>query len=149
MATENQYCTFSLDDTYFGIDVAQVQEVMHHQAMTRVQPAPPEVKGIINLRGQLVTAVDLRHRLGLSERPADRPPMNVVLRGNVGEGLVSLLVDEIGDVLTLSDDLFEPPPETLRGEARELIKGAYKLKQRLLLILDTEKALKTSLAEAA
>ena len=96
-----------------------------------------EVRGIMNLRGQIVTAIDLRTRLGLPGRPEDQQPMNVVLMD--GGGMISLLVDRIGDVVDVEDALFEPPPETLRGIARELIVGAFKLKHQLLLILDAEK----------
>src|SRR5262245_18463506 len=105
--------------------------------MTRVPLAPPVVRGLINLRGQIVTALDLRRRLALSDRPADQLPVNVVVQTD--DGAVSLLVDEIGDVLSVPESAFERPPETLRGTARELIRGAYKLDGRLLLILDTQR----------
>ena len=84
-------------------------------------------------------AVDLRERLGLPSLTAKRQPMNVVVRTE--EGAVSLLVDEIGDVLDVEESEYEPAPETLAAEARELIRGVFKLPERLLLILDTEKAL--------
>src|SRR5262245_66079306 len=100
--------------------------------MTRVPLAPPVVRGLINLRGQIVTAIDLRRRLELSDRPADQVPLNVVV--HTDDGAVSLLVDEIGDVLEVSEKRFERPPETLKGPARELIRGAYKLSGRLLLL---------------
>lgn len=138
MNTAQQYCTFYLDGLFFGVEVKKVQEVIRYQEMTRVPLASNVVSGLINLRGQIVTAIDLRRRLGLSERPAGRLPMNVVVRSD--EGIVSLLVDEIGDVQEVAADLFENTPETLRGEARTLIHGAYKLEGRLLLVLDTELA---------
>lgn len=137
MALSNQYCTFHLDQFFFGIEVQKVQEVLRFQEMTRVPLAPPVVEGLINLRGQIVTAIELRRRLELQPRPDGQLPMNVVVRTE--DGPVSLLVDEIGDVLEMDDDSFERPPETLRGIARELIRGAYKLKDRLLLTLDIEK----------
>ncbi|NET37278.1 MAG: chemotaxis protein CheW, partial [Cyanothece sp. SIO1E1] len=99
--------------------------------------APLEVGGLINLRGQIVTAIDLRKRLELSPRTDSQLPLNVVTQIN-GE-TVSLLVDDIGDVLEVSETDFEPPPETLTGNVRNLIRGAYKLEDRLLLILDVEK----------
>jgi purine-binding chemotaxis protein CheW len=135
----HQYCTFHLDGHYFGIDVRQVQEVIRHQKMTRVPLAPAAVRGLINLRGQIVTAIDLRRRLDLPDRPADRLPVNVVVRTD--DGAVSLLVDEIGDVLAVPEAVFERPPETLRGPARDLIRGAYKLDGRLLLALDLDRVL--------
>jgi purine-binding chemotaxis protein CheW len=138
MSDEHKFCTFTLDGLLFGVEVMKVQEVIRYLEMTRVPLAPSVVRGLINLRGQIVTAVDLRRRLGLSERPADQSPMNVVIR--MDDEAISLLVDEIGEVREVEEDAFERPPETLRGVARELIRGAYKLKDRLLLVLDTEKA---------
>jgi purine-binding chemotaxis protein CheW len=137
VADEHQYCTFFLDGHYFGIDVLKVQEIIRYQEMTRVPLAPPVVRGLINLRGQIVTAIDLRRRLELQERPAGQVPINVVVQTD--DGAVSLLVDEIGDVLTAPEQTFERPPETLGGTARELIRGAHKLDGRLLLVLDTER----------
>ncbi len=135
-----QFSTFTLGDLFFGVEVSKVQEVVHYHQMTYVPLAPPEIKGLINLRGHIVTALDLRKRLGMPDREeTQRLPINVVVR--CGEHLVSLIVDEIGDVLDVEQDAFENPPETLTGVARELIRGAYKLDQRLLLILDSEKAL--------
>src|SRR4051812_232408 len=142
MAETRQFCTFYLDGHYFGLDVLKVQEIIRFQEMTRVPLAAPVVRGLINLRGQIVTALDLRRRLELSERPADQQPVNVVV--HTDDGAVSLLVDEIGDVLEVSERAFERPPETLRGTARELIRGAYKLKDQLLLILDVERTVNLS-----
>src|SRR5215468_4965940 len=115
MVEAQQYCTFFVGGHYFGLDVLKVQEVIRYQEMTRVPLAPPEVRGLINLRGQIVTAIDLRRRLELSERPADQLPVNVVVQTD--DGAVSLLVDEIGDVLEVREKLFERPPDTLRGPA--------------------------------
>jgi purine-binding chemotaxis protein CheW len=143
MPNSRQFCTFFLDNLYFGVEVYKVQEVIRYQEMTRVPLAPREVRGLINLRGQIVTAIDLRRRLELTERPGDRLPMNVVVRGD--DGAMSLLVDEIGDVVEVQEEFFERPPETLQGMARDLITGAYKLKDRLLLMLDTEKAVQLGL----
>lgn len=137
MADEHQYCTFYVDHLYFGLDVLKVQEIIRYQEMTRVPLASSVVRGLINLRGQIVTAIDVRRRLGLRDRAPDQRPVNVVVQTD--DGAVSLLVDEIGDVLKVPEKLFERPPETLQGAARELIQGAYKLADRLLLILDTER----------
>jgi purine-binding chemotaxis protein CheW len=139
MSEGRQYCTFFVDGYYCGLDVRKVQEIIRYQEMTPVPLAPPVVSGLINLRGQIVTAIDLRRRLELTDRPADQPPVNVVVQTD--DGAVSLLVDEIGDVVEVSEDLFERPPETLTGIGRELIRGAYKMKDRLLLLLDSEKTL--------
>jgi purine-binding chemotaxis protein CheW len=145
VAAERQYCTFFVEDHYFGLDVLRVQEIIRYQEMTRVPLAPPVVRGLINLRGQIVTAIDLRRRLGLSDRPEGQLPVNVIVQTD--DGAVSLLVDEIGDVLDVEEKLFEPPPQTLQGTARELIRGAYKLNDRLMLLLDVDKALHVGSAE--
>jgi purine-binding chemotaxis protein CheW len=134
---ERQYCTFFLDGYYFGIDVRKVQEVIRFQEMTRVPLAPPAIHGLINLRGQIVMALDLRRRLELPDRPTDDRPVNVVV--NTDDGVVSLLVDEIGDVLTVPETAFERTPDTLQGPARDLIRGAYKLEDRLLCVLDLDR----------
>lgn len=138
MAEITQYCTFWVDSLYLGIDVHRVQEVMRTLETTPVPLAPTAVVGLINLRGQIVTAIDLRRRLGMPERPADREPMNVVMRTE--DGAVCLVVDEIGDVIEIDSDAFEKNPDTMRGEIRELIRGVYKLNGQLLLILDSAKA---------
>lgn len=142
MTTDQQYCTFFLNGLFFGVNVQSVQEVIRYQPMTRVPLAPPVIVGLMSLRGQIVVGIDLRCRLEMGPRTDDRNPMNIVVRTE--DGAVSLLVDEIGDVLTVDDALFEPVPETLAGVARELTQGAYKLEDRLLLILDTSKVVELS-----
>ena len=139
MQDRESYCTFHVDQLYFGVEVVKVQEVIRYQPMTQVPLAAPVVTGLMNLRGQIVTALNLRKRLGLPEAEEDKQPMNVVIR--TSEESVSLLVDEIGDVLEVEQDCFEPPPETLQGIQRDLIRGALKLEDRLLLILDTDRVI--------
>jgi len=139
MSDAQQFCTFYLDELFLGVEVLKVQEVLRYQEMTEVPLASSIIRGLINLRGQIVTAIDLRRRLELPDRQSEQQPMNVVLRTD--EGAVSLLVDEIGDVLEMSEDNLETPPETMHSTARELVRGVYKLKQQLLLILDTDKVL--------
>ena len=139
MADEKQFCTFYLDGHFFGIDVLEVQEVFRYQEMTTVHLAPPVVRGLINLRGQIITAIDLRKRLDLPERSEEEEPLNVVVRAS--DEVVSLLVDEIGDVLEVPDDKFESPPGTISAAMRDLIKGVYKLEGKLLLILDTARVM--------
>jgi purine-binding chemotaxis protein CheW len=138
MSTLKLYCTFTLDGFLVGVDVSRVQEIIRYQEMTPVPLAHRVVRGLINLRGQIVTALDLRRRLELPERAPGALPTNVVVRTD--DGAVSFLVDEIGDVVEVDDSSFESPPETLRGGPRQLILGAHKLDQRLLLILDAERA---------
>mgnify|MGYP002780777893 CR=1 FL=1 len=139
MLTANQVCTFYLEKQMYGVDVQSVQEVIRYQDMTDVPLAPDSVVGLINLRGQIVTAIDLRKRLGLKPRPDGQLPMNVVIQSN--DEAISLLVDQIGDVQEFDSADFEMPPETVQGVSRSMIKGAYKMRERLLLILDTERAL--------
>jgi len=131
------FCTFFLKGHLFGVPVPRVQEVIRFQPMTPVPLAPPAVEGLINLRGQIVLAIDLRRRLALGERPEGDLPVNVVVR--TPDGAVSLLVDEIGDVIEVGDSTFEAPPETLWETARSMILGVHKLERKLLHVLDTEK----------
>lgn len=134
-----QFSTFNIDQFYFGVPVANVQEIVRYHTITRVPLSSSIIKGLINLRGQIVTAIDLRKRLGLSDRAIDLLPVNVVIRN--GDNPVSLLVDEICDVITVSDEILEEPPNNLHGMARQLIQGVYKLKNNLLLVLDTPKSI--------
>ena len=129
MTNTKQFCTFFVNGLFFGVEVLKVQEVIRYQEMTRVPLAPTMIEGLINLRGQIVTAIDLRRRLELALREPGQLPMNVVVRSD--DGAVSLLVDEIGDVVEIQDDIYERPPETLKGVARDLVQGVYKLKERL------------------
>ena len=129
-----QFATFYVADLFFAVDVLNVQEVLRFQQMTPVPQAPEVIEGLINLRGQIVTAIDMRRRLGLPPRDGDKAPMNIVVR--TSDGAVSLLVDEIGDVLDMDAATYERPPENLDPAARQLILGIYKLKGQLLLVLD-------------
>ena len=133
-ARTEKLCTFFLDEHCFGVPVEHVQEILLAQPMTRVALAPPVVAGLINLRGQIVMTLALRRRLGMPERAAEAPSQKVVVSAD-GEP-VALLVDRAGDVLAVSPDDFEAPPETLRPSLRLLLRGAYKLPGKLLLVLD-------------
>jgi purine-binding chemotaxis protein CheW len=137
--TSGQFSTFFVGDLFFGVDVLHVQEVLRAQHMTPVPRAPEVIEGLINLRGQIVTAIDMRRRLQLPPNSADHAaPMNMVVR--TADGAVSLLVDEIGDVVDMDASDYERPPDNLAPAAKELIRGVYKLKDRLLLVLDEERA---------
>jgi purine-binding chemotaxis protein CheW len=137
MSQPRQFCTFFLDGLFFGVDVQQVQEVIRQQEMTRVPLAPAMVRGLINLRGQIVTAIALRERFGLPAADPATESANVVVRTE--DGPMSLLVDEIGDVIEVQEEMFETAPENLSAVAREVTLGVYKLERRLLLVLDVEK----------
>jgi purine-binding chemotaxis protein CheW len=145
--TSGQFATFFVADLFFGVDVLRVQEVLRFQQMTRVPLAPDVIEGLINLRGQIVTAIDMRRRLGLPPRAGGQTPMNMVVR--TADGAISLLVDEIGDVLDVDAAAYERPPENLEPAARDLIRGVYKLKDRLLLVLDAERTVDLAAARAA
>jgi len=139
-AVSGQYSTFDVAGFYFGIDVLQVQEVLRYQEMTPVPLAPAVIEGLINLRGQIVTALDMRRCLSLPPRSEGETAMNVVVRTE--GGVVSLLVDEIGDVVEVESSSFERPPENIDPAIRNLVQGVHKLKGRLLLVLDIEQTLK-------
>ena len=137
--TRTQLVTFTLDRLHFGVEVSHVQEVIRYQTMTRVPRAPAVVEGLINLRGQIVTAVDMRARVGLGKRDGSRLPMNVVIRST--DGVASLLVDEIGEVVEVDAAQLEPAPLSVSDRIRDVIGGVYKLHGMLLLELDVERAL--------
>jgi purine-binding chemotaxis protein CheW len=141
MPATSQLATFWLDGDLYGVEVEHVQEVLRSQSITRVPLAPPAVAGLINLRGQVVTAIELRERLGRPARPAGTEAVVIVVRLH-GEA-VSLLVDSIADVVDVDVADFEAPPDTLDGAARDLIRGAYKLAGQLLLALDVNRAVGT------
>ena len=138
-STAELFCTFYVGELFFGVEVFKVQEVIRQQRMTGVPLASKEIKGLMNLRGQIVTAIDLCERLGLDRPDGQDSTMNVVIRHS--DSAVSLLVDEIGDVIQVPQEHFEAPPETLQGVPRTLIRGAYKLDGKLMLVLETDKVL--------
>jgi len=147
MAQTQQFCTFYLDKLMFGVQLEKVQEVIRYLEITQIPLAPRVVSGLMNLRGQIVTGIDLRRRLDLADRPDGAPPMNVVIR--TADGAVSMLVDEIGDVVEVTEESFERPPETLQGKVREVILGVHKLDKHLMHVLNTEKACETAEAVAS
>lgn len=136
-STGKQYATFWLGTGLYGVEVERVKEVLREQAITRVPLAPSTVAGLINLRGQVVTTVDLHERLELT---GDRDSESMLVVVLVGGESIALLVDRIGGVVDVNDDQFEPPPDTLVGGVRDLILGAYKLDGQLLLSLDVDTA---------
>lgn len=139
MSEQRQLCTFRVDGLLLGIDVDNVQEVLRAQDMTPVPLAPEAVQGLINLRGQIVTAIDLRQRLQLGREAGQDQPMNVVL--DTARGILSLLVDRIGDVLYVDEATVEEPPPTLAEPLRSLTRSTIKLPEELLLELDTDKTI--------
>jgi purine-binding chemotaxis protein CheW len=134
-----QYCTFHLAHLYLGIEARRVHEVLRGQEPTEVPLADPALRGLINLRGHIVPVVDLRVRLELPPAPPGATHINVLVR--TLQGPVGLLVDRVGDVHEVSMRDFEAVPETLQGPARRLLRGAFKLPDRLLLSLDADRAI--------
>jgi len=139
MARPQQFCTFYVAGQLFGVEVEQVQEIIRHQATTRIPLAPSAVAGLINLRGQIVPIIDVRRCLGLPALHADALPTNVILTTEAGA--VSLRVDEIGDVVEVDEDTFEMAPDNMRGPARRLVLGVHKLSDTLLLVLSADLAI--------
>ncbi len=139
MSQRRQLCTFYLEKFLFGVEVEKVQEVIRYQEMTRIPLASAVIAGLINLRGQIVTAIDLRQQLHLEPRENGQLPMNVVIRRD--DGPISLLVDEIGEVVEVDEQSFEPAPDTLQSQGGEFLRGVYKLREQLLLLLDIEKTM--------
>jgi purine-binding chemotaxis protein CheW len=133
MNDRKQYCTLRVADLLLGIEVGQIQEILRDTSITPVPLAPPTIRGLINLRGQIVTAVDLRRRVGLDDAEHGAPFMTMVL--GTAEEPLALVVDAVGDVVEVLAGAFESPPDTLKGEARRMIEGAYKLERELLLVL--------------
>ncbi|HEY6221195.1 MAG TPA: chemotaxis protein CheW [Candidatus Eisenbacteria bacterium] len=148
MTEDHLFCTFHLGEHLFGIEIDQVQEVIRSQEITRVPLAAPAVRGVINLRGRIIPAVDLRQCLEMEPLPADRMSANIVVRG-AGSTSASLLVDEIGDVVETTPAAYEGTPPTLGGRARELVEGVYKLQGAILIVLAIGRVLRVAYAEAS
>jgi purine-binding chemotaxis protein CheW len=138
------YCTFMLGPHRCGVEVDAVREVVRDQPITPVPLAPAAVRGLVNLRGRIVTAVDLRRCLGLEPAAPGPARTLVVLRASVGD--MSFIVDGIHDVCDLDPEAFEPTPPTVQGTGRELIRGAYKLNDQLLVVLDLARTMEAAAA---
>lgn len=134
--TTKEFLTMSVAGQLFGVPVLQVQDVLGEQKVTRVPLAPAEVAGSLNLRGRIVTAINLRHKLSMPPLEAGIKSMYIVIEHR-GE-LYSLIVDAVGEVLHLSDSAFEKTPATLDPSWRDLSSGIYRLQGKLLMILDVE-----------
>jgi len=133
------YVTMSIANQLFGIPVLKVQDVLGQQSITRVPLAPPEVAGSLNLRGRIVTAIDVRLRLTLPKRVDDNPLMSVVVE-HQGE-LYSLLVDSVGEVLSLNASDYQRNPPTLNSKLRDFSDGIYRLNGKLLVVLSVTQLL--------
>ena len=141
-ALARQYCTFWVAGLHLGLSVEHVQEVLRYQQLTRVPNASDTVRGLINLRGQIVTALDLRSRLGLPARTDGELPMNVIVRSR-GE-VVSLLVDDIGDVMDTDGHTLQPTPANLPATVQDVVRGVVPLSHSILLVVDADRAVDVS-----
>ncbi len=128
------FLTIEIAEQKFGVPVLQVQDVLREQKVTHVPLAPPEVAGTLNLRGRIVTAIDVRKRLGLPERDDGVPSMSVVVEHK--EELFSLIIDKVGDVLNFKDEYFEKSPGTLDPLWRDISTGIYQQDETLIVIID-------------
>jgi len=133
----NDFVTIHLAGQLCGIPVLSVHDVLSSQKITSIPLSPPAVAGVLNLRGRIVTAIDLRTRLGLEAREEDVESMSVVIE-HEGEPY-SLLIDKVGDVLSFPDEVFERNPVTLDPCWQEVSSGIIRLDGELLVILDVEK----------
>lgn len=134
------YATFTLGGEVFGVDALQVQEIVLFQKMTPVPHSPDYILGLINLRGQIVTAIDLRFRLTGEHIDINDNSMNFILK--TSNGVCSVIVDDVGDVLDLGQDIMEPAPDTMKSRMREFVSQICKLENKLLCILDIDKIVK-------
>lgn len=135
-----QFCGFRIGKGHYAIPVLSVQEVVKPQAVTPIPLAQKHIKGLINLRGQIVTAVSIRQLFNLEEK-LDSPHMNVIVKSK--EGLFSFVVDEILDVIDIQDSSLAPPPETISGAVKQFLKSVYKNEKDLVLLIDVEKIIAT------
>jgi len=147
MPGTHQFCTFYLDHLLFGIESQKIQEVVAYRELRPVPLAPAVVSGLMNLRGQVVVAFELRRQLELPERGSGTKPVCLIVRAD--QGTVCLLADEVGNVLEVGEETFEPAPETLSPRLRSLILGVHKLEGRLMHVLDTERACEIQTASMA
>jgi purine-binding chemotaxis protein CheW len=144
---ERVYVTLMVADQLFGVPIHSVQDVLGPQRINRIPLAPAEVAGSLNLRGRIVTAIELRKRMGLPARAKNQRSMSVVVDFN-GE-LYSLIMDSAGEVMTLPASRFEANPSTLDPLWKDVTAGIYQLEDRLLVILDIERLLDLGQVKAA
>ena len=137
-----EYVTVMIGGQLFGLPISRVQDVFMPDRVTRVPLSAPEIAGVLNLRGRIVTAVDMRRRLGLPPRTDDRPSMAVGIELK-GESY-GLLIDTVGEVMKLGDDTREPNPVNLDPRLARVSGGVHRLEGQLMVILDVDRVLNTS-----
>ena len=134
-----EYVTILIADQLFGIPVLEVHDVLRDLKLTKIPLAPAEVAGALNLRGRIVTAIDVRKRLGLSQLEQEDGGMSIVVEHH-GEPY-SLMIDSVGEVLTLDVNDLQPTPVTLNARWKEISGGVYRLEDKLLVVLQIERML--------
>ena len=137
--TATQYCTFSLGGLHFGLDVEHVREVLKWQGVTPVPGSNRLIRGLLNLHGRIVPAIDLRMRLGLRGDALADLPMHLIARS--GETTVSLLVDCVDDVIAPPASLWAPVPRNVHGPLRTASDGIYRIEDQMILIINIDKVL--------
>lgn len=139
---DQEYLTMFIDDQIFGIPVLQIQDVLKQQTITKIPLAPDEVAGSLNLRGRIVTAIDLRCKLGMpATEDSEHTSMSVVVEHD--NELYSLIIDRVGDVLKLKEDSYEPTPATLDKVWKDIASGIHRLDTALLIVVDVSKLIQT------
>jgi purine-binding chemotaxis protein CheW len=133
------YLTINLADQIFGIPVLQIQDVLGGMQVTQVPLAPPEVSGALNLRGRIVTAINVRKSLGLEPYDGEKDPLSVVVEHK--NELYSLIIDAVNDVFSIDDKDIETAPPTLDNLWRDIAMGIYRMDSKLMIILDVPKLL--------
>src|SRR5262249_25239929 len=132
-----EYVTVTIDDQLFGLPIARVQDVFVPDRLTRVPLSPPEIAGVLNLRGRIVTAIDMRRRLGLPHQDGKVPPIAVGIE--LHDESYGLLVDAVGEVLKLPKDGCESNPVNLDPRLADVMAGVYRLDGHLLVVLDVDR----------
>lgn len=138
----NQFSTFYINNQLYGIDVIQVQEIIKPQTITKIPLVPSFITGLINLRGQITTAINMKELLEIDkfedQSDSNSAFMNVICKFD--SNLISLLVDDIGDVLDLEENCFEQTPQTIPEHIKKFLSGVYKVdKKTLLSVIDLNK----------
>ena len=133
---KREFLTFTVEKQIFGLPLASVSDVLDARPLTPVPLAPPEVAGSLNLRGRIITAIDVRRRLGLPAMTPGAEHMSIVTESD-GE-LFNLIVDAVGEVIAVSDDQYEDNPVTLDAAWRRFSAGIYRLDEGLMVVLNVE-----------
>lgn len=142
MDTEGKYMTFTLQDQVYGIEIRDVREIVDLQQITKVPGVPEYIKGLINLRGQVIPVLDVRLRFGVAAREYDSRTCIIVVEFD--ETMVGLIVDRVADVLIIPEDRIQAPPSSNNGESSQFIKGLGKIDNQVKILLDTEKLIARS-----